>query len=208
MREYARLISLAGGILAFYCFVLPWESSYSGLHLAVGKGGVITTFLIVSLFIIGIYIYWISTKSNFNAFLMTIALFIGLIGTYICLFSFIQNSLVNLNYVTIAFIASLIIICSSIYVLNRQSHWNRSTTLLVVISSIVGFCCFLVMMFGENLNIVVNEIHIENVKYGTSLTAVGFILAIVGVLCFPNTENDSEMSREVESEEISVGEEE
>lgn len=138
----------------------------------------------------------------------TIAFIIGLIGTYGSIVSFSSNSDVNLNYVAIALIASLSSIGATIYMLNRQTHWKSLPTLWVVISSIVGLCCFLVLMFGETLNIVLNDVHIEELKYGASLTAVGFILAIVGVSCFPNTENNSETDREGESEEISVGEEE
>lgn len=208
MKHYSRFITLAGGILAFFCFALPWESSFSGLQLANGIGGSITLVFVVSLAIIVINIYLISTKSHFNPLIRTMAFIIGLIGTYVCLVDFSTNSDVNLNYVTIAFIASLSSIGATIYMLNRQTHWKSLPTLWVVISSIVGLCCFLVLMFGEPLNIVLNDVHIEELRYGASLTAVGFILAIVGVSCFPSAENESETDKEEESEEISVGEEE
>ena len=208
MKHYSRLITLAGGILAFFSFVLPWDSSYSGLQLANGKGGIVTLAFIVSLYIIGINIYLISTKSNFYSLFITITLIIGMIGTYACLVVFSKDSDVNLNYVTIAFLASLMIIGTSIYMQNRQSYWISLPTLWIFISSIVGLCCFLVLMFGETLNIVVNEILIDNLRYGASLTAVGYILAIVGLLCFPSTENESEMDSEEESEGISAGGEE
>ncbi|MCG9129856.1 hypothetical protein JT359_19875 [Candidatus Poribacteria bacterium] len=208
MKHYSRFITLAGGILAFFSLALPWESNYSGLRLAIRDGGIVTLVFIVSIYIIGISIYLISTRSHFNPLFITIALIIGLIGTYGSIVVFSRSSHVNLNCVTIAFIASWVIIGTSIYMLNRQSHWKSLPTLCVTISSIVGICCFLVLMFGETLNIVLNDVHVEDLKYGASLTAVGFILAIAGVLCFPNTKNDSETHREEESEEISVGEEE
>lgn len=206
--QYPRFISLVGGIIAFFSFAMPWESNYSGLKLANGISGIITIVFLVSIYIICINTYLISVKSNFNPVFITVSFIIGLIGTYGCLVTFARNSDVNLNYVTIAFIASLMIIGAIIYMLNRQSPWRSLPTLWVVINSIIGLCCFLVMMFGEYLNIVVNVIHIDDLNYGASLTAVGFILAIVGVLCFPNTENDSEVHRKEKSEEISLGEEE
>lgn len=208
MKHYSRFITLAGGILAFFCFALPWESKDSGLQLANGKGGIITLVFVVSLAIIVINIYLISTKSHLYPLGRTIAFIIGLIGTYGSIVNFSGNSDVNLNYVAIAFIASLSSIGATIYMLNRQTHRKSLPTLWVVISSIAGLCCFLVLMFGEPLNIVLNDVHIEELRYGASLTAVGFILAIVGVSCFPNTENNSETDREEESEEISVGEKE
>ena len=191
MKQNSRFITLAGGILAFFSFALPWESDYSGLQLANGKGGIITLVFTVSLAIIGIKIYLISTRSHFYPLGMTFALFIGLIGTYGSIVAFSRNSDVNLNYVTIAFIASLVIIGATIYML-RQTHWKSLPTLWVVISSIVGLCCFLVLIFGETLNIVLNDVRIEELKFGASLTAVGFILAIVGSLCFPITGKSSE----------------
>lgn len=208
MKQYSRFITLFGGILAFFSLALPWESNYSGLLLANGKGGIITFVFIVSLYIIGMNIYLISTRSHYNSLFITIALIVGLIGTYGSIVNFSGNSDVNINYVTIAFIASWVVIGTSIYMLNRRTHWKSLLRLWVVISSIVGLCCFLVLMFGETLNIVLNDVHVEELKYGASLTAVGFILSIIGSLCFQITENNSETDSEQDSEEVSVGEEE
>lgn len=208
MNQYSKFVTLTGGILAFFCFALPWESNYSGLYLANGHSGIITTIFIVSLVVIITNIYLISIKSNINPLFITIALIIGLIGTYVCLVVFTENRSVNFNIVTMSMFASLIIICTAIYMLNRRPSFRSVATIWIVVCSIVGFCCFLVLIFGETLNIKQNDIQIVKVKYGASLTAVGFILAIVGVLCFPSKEKYTETHRATPSEEISVGEEE
>ncbi len=207
MKQYSRFISLAGGILAFFSLALPWESNYSGLQLANGIGGITTIVLIVSLAIICINIYLIFTKPRSHVYGITIALIVGLIGVYGSIVAFLDNSDVNINHVTIALIASLLIIGTTIYMLNRQTRWKSLPTLWVIISSVVGLYCFFVFMFGAILNIEPNGVQIDSVKYGTSLTAVGFILAIVGVLCFPSTENESEKDKKQDTEEISAEEE-
>lgn len=208
MKQYSKFVTLTGGILSFFCFALPWESNSSGLYLANGVSGIITIVFIVSLSIICINIYVITVRSNFYPVIITLALIIGLIGVYSSIVVFSRNIDVNINYVTIALFTSLVIIGVTIYRLHRRTSYRSVATLWVVISSIVGLCCFLVLVFGEYLNIVVNDVPIEDVKYGASLTAVGFILAIVGVLCFPSKENDSETHKVNDTEEFSVGEEE
>ena len=185
MKQHSRFISLVGGIIAFFSFALPWESRDSGLELANGIGGVITIVFIVSLYLICINIYLISTKSNSYHWGNTFVFIIGLIGTYGSIAAFSRNSEIYINYVTIAFIASLVTIGTSIYMLNRQSPYKSLPTLWVLISSIIGFCCFLILMYGEMLNSVLNDVHIEELKYGASLTAVGFILSIAGALETP-----------------------
>ena len=185
MKQHSRFISLVGGIIAFFSFALPWESRYSGLELANGLGGVITIVFIVSLFFICINIYLIFAKSNSYHWGNTFVFIIGLVGTYGSIVVFSRNREININYVTIAFIASLVTIGTSIYMLNRQSPYRSLPTLWVLISSFIGFCCFLILMYSEMLNIELNDVHIEELKYGASLTAVGFILSIAGVLETP-----------------------
>ena len=185
MKQHSRFISLVGGIIAFFSFALPWESRYSGLQLANGIGGVITIVFIVSLFFICINIYLIFAKSNSYHLGNTFVFIIGLIGTYGSIVAFSRNREIYINYVTIAFIASLVTIGTSIYMLNRQSPYKSLPTLWVLISSIIGLCSFFILIYGEMLNIVLNNVHIEVIKYGASLSAVGFILSIAGVLETP-----------------------
>ena len=124
MNRYSKFVTLTGGILAFFCFALPWESNYSGLQLANGLEGIITIVFVMSIYIICMNICLITVKSDFNPVFITITFIVGLIGTYGCLVTFSRNSDVNLNYVTVAFIASLQIIGTSIYLLTRQTPWR------------------------------------------------------------------------------------
>ena len=197
MKQYSHLITVIGGILAFFCFALPWEKAYSGIYLANGTGSLITILLMVSLAIICTNIFLISTKSNVNSWIITAALLLGMLGVYSCIVVFTRHDDSSINFASIAFIASLVIIGATIYMLNRihvkpTDSVGTLPTLWVLTSSCVGLCCFLVLFFGDSLDLELNDVSINTTRYGASLTAVGFILAIVGTLCFPIHENSFE----------------
>ena len=100
MKQYSRLISLAGGVLALFSFALPWESNYSGVELA----------------------------NNTS-----------------------DNS--DVGFVVIVFIATLVIVVTSL-ALNRQTLRKvRICKFMVTVSSGIGLFCFVLLFFGERWDI-------------------------------------------------------
>lgn len=196
---------LAGGILAFFSFALPWENTYTGIYLANGFGGLITIVLMISLAIICTNLYLIYTKSNLNSLIITVALLLGMTGVYGCLVVLSRHDDSGVNLVSTAFLMSLVIIGATIYMLNRQSEWRSVPTLWILTSSCIGLCCYLVVFFGDSLDLVQNEVEIKSPQYGASLTAIGFIFAIVGSLCFPQTEKRTVTKDNSENETASTG---
>ena len=192
MKQNSRFITLAGGILAFFSFGLPWESDYSGVYLANGRGNFITILLIVTFALIITSIYLIYRKPDVNPWFITFSLIITVTGIYTCIVAIPKAHSGGINFVSLAFVASLVVIGASIFMLNRQVPWRSLSTLWILINCIIGLCCYFILFIGESLGIVLNDVHIDNVRYGASLTAVGFILAIVGSLCFPITGKSSE----------------
>ena len=64
MKHYSRFITLAGGILAFLSFVLPWEDEYeSGIEYVQDGEFLPTIVFIVSLVIIVIGIYMLTQQT-------------------------------------------------------------------------------------------------------------------------------------------------
>ena len=89
------------------------------------------------------------------------------------------------NFITFAFFMSVIIIGISL-MLDRQGHWHSSARTLVLMNAVVGFFCFLVVVFSSKLDLKIAGTLNPQIKYGAFLTAVGFILSIVGVLETPH----------------------
>lgn len=147
MKQYARLITLAGGILALFSFALPWEEDYSGVELANAT----------------------STNSE-------------------------------VGFVTIAFFASLVIIGTSL-LLDRYTPWKIGITkVIVLISSCIALFFFVVLFFGERIELKIYGEYVDDIRYGAFLNAIGFILAIVGILDYPKTMDASESMNEQEDE--------
>ena len=143
MKQYSRFITLAGGILALFSFVLPWESDYSGVELA--------------------------NNTSHNS---------------------------DVGFVLIVFIATLMIIVTSL-VLNRQSLikvWISK--FIVTVSSSIGIFCFILLFFGERWDIDIYGNYADEIQYGAFLNAIGFILAVVGVWDSPKTLDISETNNE------------
>ena len=248
MQQYSRLITLSGGILAFFCFALPWDADYSGAELAnIGKGTLIAILLFIILAFIGISIYMLNRYTSWNPMSKIVALTLSSIGLFfyllffeatisgrfvsnisrisaitivfivalavfgvsvyvanrhvyrtfwrpvlalivgsIGILSFFIPILVSfdrgINFIMIAFIAALTITSASIFRLIRHPPWKSWSTFLVLISSSVGFCCFLILFLGDSLNIEMGGSRLYSPRYGSFLTAVGYILAMIGVL--------------------------
>ena len=181
---------------------------HTGVYLANGIGELITIVLMVALAIICTNLYLIYTKSGINSLLVTAVLLVGITVVYGCMVVFSKRDDSGVNLVSTAFLMSLVIICATIYMLNRQSEWRSLPTLCILTSSCIGLCSYLVIFFGDSLDLVQNGIDIQSPRYGASITAVGFILAIVGSLCFPQTEKSPISNDTPENETASAGGEE
>ena len=191
MKRYPRFITLTGGILAFLGFSLPWDSRNLGVELA--SNGInpitVTFFALLGIVIINLYL-WKSSRT-WKTWVRIMALIAGNYGIFYFLVLFLQfaNSAESLDngssFVTIAFIASLVSIGMSL-MLNRKSLPRT----LVLISSGIGLCCFLILFFGLRLDFP--SLLVNNLRFGAFLTTTGFILAIAGVLETPKTTDSSE----------------
>lgn len=208
MQQYARFITLIGGILAFFCFALPWESNYSGIYLANGEELFITIAFIGSLTIFATGSYLLNRRPRDNSSRISLAILMICLGLLFSTGTFIQLLERGINFITISFIASLVIIGTTIYMLNQQTPWTSFSTLWVLISSCVGLICLFVLFFGRSLDIEINDIEIKKIRYGAFLTATGYILALVGLLCFPETKRNAKSSEGQGKEADPEGDEE
>lgn len=190
MKRYSRFITLTGGFLAFFGFALPWKHIYSGAVLANAKGWLNTIAFLASLTIFGISFYLLNRKALGNARLIVLALILSALGIFCCVVTFLQLFEYGINFITISFIASLVIISTTIYMLNRQTPQESLLTLIILISSGVGLCCFLILFFTGSF-VVGSGNRIDNTQYGAFLTAIGYMLVLVSLLCCPQTEDSS-----------------
>lgn len=268
MKQHSHLITLAGGILAFFSFGLPWENDRSGALLAnSGEDTLVTILFIIgftivcfSFFMLSRYTEWYFTsktaalfisglsllffsiivdifigfslfplmwRSNFifsfvqrisgisllfflalaiigfavyvanrhvyqMSWRKTLALSIGGVGVLFCFVLSFAIDNTGINLFIISFIAALTITGVSIYRLVCQSPWKSWSTYLVLICSSVGFCIFLIHFLGRSLDIRMNGELLYNPQYGAFLTAVGYLIAIVGVLSSIETKESPE----------------
>ena len=248
MKKYSRFITLIGGILAFFCFALPWDADYSGVELAnLGKGTLVTILLFVILAFIGISIYMLNRYTSWHpmskivvltlssialflyllffeatisgrfesnisrissiliVFILALAVFgisvyvanrhvyqtfwrpvlaliLGSIGILSCFVPILASFDRGINFIIIAFIAALTITGASIFRLIRHPPWKSWSTFLILMSSSVGLCCFLILFLGDSLNIEMGGSRLYSPRYGAFLTAIGYILAMIGIL--------------------------
>ena len=195
MKQYSRYITLAGGILAFFSFTLPWVNVYSGVGLVISGFNSITVIFVASLGFLGFGIYL--SQSMYGMLGRYIAGF-GIFGFLIMFIGFpdiVEKSDSGSSFVTIAFIVSLVIIGMSL-MLNRQYHWHSFAKVFVIINAVIGLCCFLIVVLSFKLDLKIQGTFNPRIKYGAFLTAIGFILAIVGVLEAPKTSAISESNNE------------
>ncbi len=205
MRQYSYFITLAGGCLALFTFALPWKHTYSGAVLANGKGWLITLVFIVSfgIFVTGLCL--LNRKPLVSTSLLTLAVFMVCFGFVGGAMSFIQLFERGINIITISFVASLIIIGTTIYMFNRQTDSGSLPTICVFTSSCIGICCFLILFFSGSF-VISSGIKVDNTRYGAFLTVIGYVLAMVGLFCFPKTDiyttepNEEQKNKEQNSE--------
>ncbi len=201
MKEYSRFITLAGGILAFFCFSLPWEKRYSGIDLASSGVDAFTVAVIILLSVIGISLYFLKFPPRMRGLVICsfgLSCLWGLFLGFKEPFSFPNR---GSSFVTIALMASLVNI-GMILMLSRQNPWQSLSRTLILFSSSVGFCCFLILSFGLRLDLRIHGVFVSDIRFGAFLTTTGFILAIVGVLETPQVKNNSEYSDEQKDKKI------
>ncbi len=111
-------------------------------------------------------------------------------------YSGVEYANMSFNFITLVFLASLVIIGTSL-VLNRRERWKANLSrVLVFISSGFGICCFVVLFFGEGSDLKIESTWFDRIEYGVFLNVIGFILAIVGVWTHPKTSDISESNDE------------
>ena len=261
MLKYSRLITLIGGILAFFSFALPWDNEISGAEFAnTGEDTLVIIAIIAAIGLCGISIYMLnryttwqpmskitaviisgmalffyilicdtlvstsyaSRNSRLSAiaiiFILAISLFgisiyvsnrhvymafwriglalvIGSIGILSCFFLIIlgvsRETNFIINFIMIDFIAAVTIIGFSIFMLLRQPPWKSWSTRLVLLSSSIGLCCFFILFLADSLHLKFEGDFLIKPRYGAFLTAIGYILAIIGVFGSLETINKS-----------------
>ena len=69
--QYPRFISLAGGLLAFFSFALPWVEVYRGVSLVIAGFHPILVILIILITLIGFGIYCTQSISRAAGVILT-----------------------------------------------------------------------------------------------------------------------------------------
>ena len=96
-------------------------------------------------------------------------------------YSGVEYANMSFNAIRVMFFASLVVIGISL-ALNRRELWKVGVSkVCVTISSGIALGCFVVLFFGESLEIQIDGYSFNEPKYGVFLNAIGFILAITGV---------------------------
>lgn len=88
----------------------------------------------------------------------------------------------NVGYVSLIFVASLIIIFTSIVGIALKETFYK---LFILLGSIIGLICFVVMFFTERLEIRLYGQIIDETHYGAFLSAIGFIIAMFSLTISP-----------------------
>ena len=189
MKHYSRYITFAGGMLAFFSFVLPWVEMLSGINLAILGFHPIIIFSLVFLGVIALCIcLCLSASRIVRSVLAAIELFFFFI-LFIVIVDFIDFLDSANTFVTFAFITSLVVIGMSL-LLNPQSRWHSFFKIFVLINAGIGLLCFLIVVFSLKLNLRIAGTLDSDIKYGAFLTAIGFLLSIFGISETPrNLEN-------------------
>lgn len=201
MSYFAIISTLIVSSIAHFLYILPFLvffeiTVFTQLNRFMGMVFV----YIIILGIIGFLFYMVNRGLFQRSWRIAGLLILGGIGIIICFFVLIPiiekisindnrrnipgiDSDSGINFIIISFIASLTIICVSIFRLIQKSKWKSWTSVFVIFSSSVGLICFLILFLGDSLDLKIHRHYLIDPKYGAFLTAVGYILAIVGVLC-------------------------
>ncbi len=141
-----------------------------------------------------------------SAGILAIVLYnIGLSSGFVLVLNSIDK---GFNIFIISFIATLTMIGVGIFRYIKETQWRSWSTFLVLMSSSMGICCFLVLFLGDSLNFKVGDNYLTNPRYGGFVAVIGFILALIGVFCCMETTNVTDYQYIHENKTKSNGNEE
>ena len=176
MKGHARLIAVAGGLLALCCFALPWITFTKGSYKRSYDTNVHTRKL------------GSATLRTANPVTETGSIITPVPETHHRYHGY--KIALGLNFVSVAFIESILILICSIIMLAKNSSGRLKR--IVIISSIIGILClsisFLLAVIGENgLRSMGNTTYTlaGNIQLGGFGTAVGFVVALVSAIYIP-----------------------
>ena len=125
-----------------------------------------------------------------RAWVITSALFMVSLGILLGSVIFLQILRKGFNPIVASFVACLVIIVIAIYLFNQTSAHDSITRKSILIYSVGGFCCFLLLIFNDNY-IIGSDITLDGTRYGAFLTAIGYIITIIGYTCLEKPEDRS-----------------
>lgn len=153
---------------------------------------------ILLLGIVGVCVY-MKDQSFFQRYWRYVAgLFLGSVSLVLGFFLVIEIIIdrdphwIGINFIIIAFIAAITTITVSTYRLIHKSGWRSLSTFFVLLSCSFGLLSFLILFLGAGLNWKIDGDYLDNPQYGVFLTAVGYILSMVGVFCSYETVQSNE----------------
>ena len=89
----------------------------------------------------------------------------------------------EINFVVISFIASITTITVGTYRFIHHSGWKSWSTFFMLFVCSIGLLCFLILFLGESLDLSIDGESLYNPQYGAFLSAIGYILSMVGIFC-------------------------
>ena len=202
MKEYSRFIVLGVGLLAFFSFALPWKHTYSGIVLVNGPGWLTTLVLIGSIFILGLGILSVKT-TPVNPRSITLGLLLCGLGPLLSIASIINLINERINFITISFVSTIIVIVCSVFLLTHNNPNESLLKRIILTCSIVGLACFLILAFSGGY-LLDSQQKIDNTKYGAFLTAICYILIILRLIYKPQKEIHSDTTADQNPQENDV----
>ena len=160
---------------------------------------------ILVLVILGVIVYLIDQSLFKRYWRYGVGLFLGSVslvfGFFLMIWIIDESYEFEINFIVISFIASVTIISVSTYRLIHQSIWKSWSTFFVLINCSVGLLCFLILFLGDSFDLTIDGQSLNKLTYGAFLSAVGYILSMVGVFCSYETatSHDSDISQQEEA---------
>jgi len=202
MKQYSRFIILGTGLLSFFSFALPWKHTYSGIVLVNGLGWLTTLVLIGSIFILGLGILSVKT-TPVNPRSITLGLLLCGLGPLLSIASIINLINERINFITISFVSTIIIIVCSVFLLTHNNPNESLLKRIILTCSIVGLACFLILAFSGGY-LLDSQHKIDYTKYGAFLTAICYILIILKLIYKPQQETHSDSTEDQNPQENDV----
>lgn len=200
----SKIVALILSGIGLFLYLLFFEATISGRFTSnISRISAVVIVFVLALAVFGVCVYVANRHVFRTSWRPVLALIVGSIGILSCFIPILTSFYGGINFILIAFFAALTITSVSIFRLIRQPPWKSWSTSLVLISSSVGLCCFLILFFGISLKIAIGGRKLYDPGYGTFLAAVGYILAMIGVLCSIE-KADSPESQGTQEAEVNV----